>query len=505
MPILLRRLQLFFLSTVLSFSIYTAGAQSTGPVVKTDKGYIRGVIESGIAVFKGIPYAEPPLAGLRFKPPHPHKEWADTLAATKFGPVAMQYTVKGIKGSEDCLSLNVYTPGVDNHKRPVVVWVHGGSMTNGAGKDSDGHSFADRDSIVAVTINYRLGAFGFMYLDDVGKAYTASGNNGLLDCLMALKWVKQNIALFGGDPERVTVMGESAGAKLLAAALVSPESKGLFQQYISESGSVQCIRDINTAKRARSIILRQLHLKKGDAESLLTLPADSLMKAQGKVCEGIGGNSFFGPVYDGHIITEDAYRYVADKKIPPVKVLMGTNRDEARLFIATDVHLRRIDKVVLKALFGDNYKMVYHSYIKELKTAAPSSAAVKILTQYMYQMHTYRFAKVLAENNIPLWMYRFDYTQTPFGAGHAMELPFVWKATSAQNMNAEKRLLADDMHNAWVAFIINGDPNIKDLPQWPTYLNDQRQVMSFDVNSKVISQKKIFNDPGFPSSVFVLK
>lgn len=507
MPICLKRLQLPLLSALLCFTIYSTCAQQSapGPVIKTDKGYIKGLYENGIDVFKGIPYVEPPVDGLRFRSPQPHKEWADTLAATKFGHVAKQYTVKGIKGSEDCLTLNVYTPHADHSKRPVVVWVHGGSMTNGAGKDSDGHDFADRDSIVAVTINYRLGVFGFMYLDDVGKAYTSSGNNGLLDCIMALKWVKENIAQFGGDPERVTVMGESAGAKLLAAVLVSPESKGLFQQYISESGSVQCIRDINTAKFARLRILKQLHLGKNNAEALLTMPADSLMKAQGKVCEGIGGNSFFGPVYDGHVIAGNAYQTTINKKIPPVKVLMGTNRDEGRLFIATDIHLRRIDKTVLKALFGNNYPMVYRSYLKELKKSTPSNAAVKILTQYMYQMHTYRFAKALAQAGIPVWMYRFDYTKTPFGAGHAMELPFVWHSRSAQAMNAEKLQLADNMHNAWVAFIINGDPNIKDQPQWPTYQEDAKQVMSFDVVSKVITLKTVFNDPGFPSAVFVLR
>ena len=149
--------------------------------------------------------------------------------------------------------------------------------------------------------------------------------------------------------------------------------------------------------------------------------------------------------------------------------------------------------------------MVYRRYLKELKTSTPGNAAVKILTQYMYQMHTYRFAKALTQAGIPVWMYRFDYTKTPFGAGHAMELPFVWHSRSAQTMDAEKLLLADNMHNAWVAFIINGDPNIKDQPQWPTYQDDARQVMAFDVVSKVITLKTVFNDPGFPSPVFVLK
>ncbi len=224
-------------------------AQNIAPVVKTDKGYIKGVTENGISVFKGVPYAAPPVNALRFKSPVDHIVWTDTLPAQKFGVVATQTSGKKVIGSEDCLTLNIYTPKADRQKRAVLVWVHGGSMTAGAGKGQDGHAFADHDDIVTVTINYRLGVFGFMYLGDLNKAYSASGNNGVLDCIMALKWIKQNITAFGGDPDRVTVVGESAGAKLLSAVLVSPKSKGLFQQYIAESGSVQCIRDTITRKK----------------------------------------------------------------------------------------------------------------------------------------------------------------------------------------------------------------------------------------------------------------
>ena len=237
------------------------------PVVKTGQGYLKGINENGTLVFKGVPYAAPPVGQLRFMPPAEHAAWKDTLQTTQFGSMATQPAGNKVLGSEDCLYLNIYTPKTDNHKRAVVVWIHGGSMTNGAGSGKNGHAFADKDDIVTVTINYRLGVFGFLYMGDVNKSYAASGNNGVLDVVMALKWIRQNIAAFGGDPNRVTIMGESAGAKLLSAVMVSPASKGLFSQVIAESGSVQCIRDTVTAKNARARILHQLGLGPNDAAS----------------------------------------------------------------------------------------------------------------------------------------------------------------------------------------------------------------------------------------------
>ena len=494
---------LSYILLLLFITSYKAAAQNLNPVVKTSKGYVTGAVENGILVFKGIPYAAPPLGGMRFMPPVEHALWKDTLPAQQFGAVATQNSGKKVTGSEDCLSLNVYTPKADRQKRAVVVWVDGGSMTSGAGKGQDGHAFADHDNIVTVSINYRLGVFGFMYLGDVDKRYAASANNGVLDCIMALRWIKQNIAAFGGDPQRVTIMGESAGAKLISAVLVSPQSKGLFQQYIAESGSVQCIRDTVTAKNIRLRIMHQLHLQQNDAAKLLTLPADSLMKAQAAVCNGVEATSFFGPVNDGKVINNDPYQYAADKSLPRFKALIGTNKTEATLFAAMDARLKQPDSLIFKAMFEDVYPPVYRNYLQELKTLAPADAAVKVLTQYMYQMHSYRWAKALVQNGVPVWMYRFDYAKGRLGAAHASELPFVWYDPAANADDAEKQQLAINMHNAWVDFIKTGDPNVKGLPQWPNYTNDDRQVMLFDTPARVTGLKEIFDDKNFPSAVFV--
>ncbi|MES2107783.1 MAG: carboxylesterase family protein [Bacteroidota bacterium] len=496
--------QIIFLAlTVISFSVY---AQSANPIVKTNKGYIKGDFENSIAVFKGVPYAAPPVGSLRYLPPTEHTSWKDTLFTQKFGEIATQPGGGKAKGNEDCLTLNLYTPKTDNQKRAVVVWIHGGAMTGGTGRDMSGHAFADNDDIVTITINYRLGALGFLYLGDIDKRYAESGNSGLLDVVAALKWIKQNIASFGGDPNRVTIMGESAGAKLLSAVAVSPKSKGLFQQLIAESGSVQCIRDITTAKNERALILKQLGLKPTDAAKLLTLSADTLMRAQAEVCDGIGGNSFFGPVYDGLAISEDGYKYATGANMPRIRALIGTNKSEAHTFVSEQAWSNEPDKTVLKPLFRDNEPFVNRTYQSKLKTDSPYAAAVNVVTQYMYQMHSYRFAKALATNNIPVYMYRFDFENgKKYGASHGEELQYLWNTKKIIAGGGEKARLAVYMHPAWVAFIKTGNPNNALLPQWSLYKNDMRQVMIFDKTTRLESLKEVFNDRDFPSQVFMLK
>lgn len=456
------------------------------PVVRTAEGYIRGVSENDISVFKGVPYAQPPVGDRRYMPPAAHTLWTDTMNVSTFGAQAMQPTGNKASGSEDCLYLNIYTPATDKGKRPVVVWVHGGSMTNGSGSGMNGHAFADRDDIVTITINYRLGALGFLYLGDIDKRYAQSGNLGLLDVVAALQWIRENIAAFGGDPGSVTLMGESAGAKLISAVMVAPASKGLFQQAILESGSVQCIRDTITARHERSALLKQLGLD--DPHQLLDIPADTLIRAQGKICAGIGGNSQFGPVYDGVTITEDGY--AATRHLSGIRVLMGTNEDEAALFISPNIDYSR----VFTPLFRSNAPLPYAYYQRQLRTDSPYAAAVKTLTQYMYQMHAYRFAKALSNNGIPVWMYRFKYQGgRPFGARHSYELHYIWDVDNSP--------LAVNMHGAWVSFIKTGNP----LPQWPRYAGSAPKIMVFDTTDTVTTLSAVYDDPGFPSAVFIIK
>jgi para-nitrobenzyl esterase len=486
----------------------TLKVSAQNPVVKTGAGYVRGVTENGIVVFKGIPYAQPPVGDQRFTPPIVHKAWTDTLNTTDFGPSATQPVGKKVIGSEDCLYLNLYTPAADNRKRAVVVWIHGGSMTNGSGNGMNGHAFADKDDIVTITINYRLGALGFLYMGDVDKRYAQSGNLGLLDVIAALKWIHRNIAAFGGDPNRVTIMGESAGAKLISAVMVTPASKGLYQQAVLESGSVSCIRDVKTAKNERARLLKQLGLKPDDARKLLTMPADSIIKAQGIICEGIGGNSQFGPVYDGVTIPEDGYKYAESGKLSGIRAIIGSNENEGAAFTGPDANYSHADNTIFKPLFQNDAPMAYAYYQRQLKTDSPYAAAVKTLTQYMYQMHSYRFAKALTTAGTNVWVYRYKYQNgKPLGARHGDELHYIWGAEKILNSNdgAAKKQLARSLHGTWAAFIKTGNPNMSDAPQWPKYNSTTREVMIFDSTDSVIHLKEVYNDKNFPSAVFVLR
>jgi len=478
------------------------------PVVKTSQGYIEGLSESGIAVFKGIPYAQPPIGSLRYKPPVSHQPWSDTLRAIRFSSAAMQPAGGAVAGAEDCLYLNLYTPRIDNRKRAVVIWVHGGSMTAGSGQNMDGHAFADQDDVVAITINYRLGALGFLYLDDLGQEYRQSGNLGLLDVIAALRWVHDNIAAFGGDPGRVTVMGESAGAKLLSAVMVAPASKGLYGQAILESGAVQCIRDSVTAGKERALLLRQLGLDPGDARRLLTMAADTLIKAQAKVCAGIGGNSFFGPVYDGITIPEDGYKYAGEGKLSGIRTIIGTNEQEGAGFIGRNEMGNDPNASIFQPLFRSNAPMANAYYQTLLRTDSPYAALVRTLTQYMYQLHSYRFAGALSRTGTPVFMYRYSYQNgRAFGARHGDELHYIWGAARilSSNDDAAKKQLARSLHGAWAAFIKTGDPNGAGIPQWPGYSDADRQVMVFSDVDTVIRLQEVYDDKRFPSVVFVLK
>ena len=484
------------------------------PVVRTRSGWVRGVAEDGVAVFRGIPYAQPPVGELRWRPPVEHAVWRDTLAAVSYGSAALQPGGGGVSGSEDCLYLNLYTPGLGGHARPVVVWVHGGSMTGGSGKGMNGHAFSDGDDIVTVTINYRLGALGFLYMGDVG--FRQSGNLGLLDVVAALKWVQENIAAFGGDPGRVTVMGESAGAKLLSAVMVAPVSKGLFQQAILESGAVQCIRDSVTAKHARELLMAQLGVD--DPRGLMKFSGEELVRAQGKVCDGIGGNSFFGPVYDGVTIPEDGYAY--PRRLRGVRVIIGTNEDEGAAFIGRKdveatgsrdvggVGSRDVGAKVFGPLFRDNAGYAGAYFQSRLLVDSPYAAMVRTLTQYMYQMHSYRLAAALSGGGVPVYVYRYAFENgRELGARHGDELRYIWDAAKIKMNSPDSAQvgLARSLHGAWAAFIKTGDPNGEGLPKWPGYSVGDPRVMVFDGVDSVVRLKEVYDDKKFPSAVFVIK
>lgn len=489
---------------LLSISLQSC-AQKTNTIVKITNGYIKGIKEDNAFVYKGVPYAKPPVGSLRFKSPQAPTNWPDTLSCEKFGNVASQHgsNEDNPEGSEDCLTLNVYTPAkATKSKLPVLVWVHGGGMTGGSGKSQNGHAFADQDSVVTVTINYRLGVFGFLYMGDNGKDYGTSGNNGLLDCIMALKWIKDNISKLGGDPTRVTVMGQSAGAKLVSTLLLSPLAKGYFNQLILESGAVQCVRDSITAKAIRTKLLNTLKIE--NTANLFKLTTAQLIAAQDKVCGGAKGTNYFGPVADGIIISGDPYQYLKKHADPKIRLLIGTNTAESRMFMDADKRLYHPDEQVLKDWFGNNYQHVLTNYKETLKGSNDEFTKTKVFTQYMYQMHTYRLINVMADHGNPIWTYRFNYSKDNNGANHAAELQYVWFLPNSHPYNDIEMQLGKQMHTAWLNFIKGKSPGKVSNSEWPVYKNNTPVVMAFDHISAPVLLKDIFNDNPYPSAGFIL-
>src|SRR5690348_10697779 len=288
-------------------------------LVETRRGRVRGQAEAGLAVFRGLPYARPPVGPLRFAPPEPPPAWTGTRDATRFAPSASQNGALigpvmslGIgRTAEDCLYLNVWTPAADRRRRPVMVWIHGGAFVLGSGSQMlyDGATLARRGDVVVVTINYRLGAFGFLRLcERFGQRLPATGNEGLLDQIAALEWVRDEIAAFGGDPGNVTLFGESAGAMSVATLLGTPRARGLFRRAILQSGAANFVRSAERADAVTASLLERLGISRTDAPRLRDVPAAALLEAQQQVLLGGGSDGRmalpFAPVVDGDLLAE---------------------------------------------------------------------------------------------------------------------------------------------------------------------------------------------------------
>lgn len=402
-------------------------------LVDTKYGQMKGMREENVSVWKGVPYAKPPIDDLRFRAPHPVDPWTGVYDATAFGPAALQPEdpmMSMLEGehaamSEDCLYLNIWSPAADEKRRPVMVWIHGGAFMNGSGSSAlyDGSSFAANGDVVVVTFNYRLGIFGFLYLDD--ETYAEAGNAGILDQVAALKWVKENIASFGGDPDQVTVFGESAGAMSIGILLAIPIAQGLFQQAILQSGAARNVLQPETASRRAASFLNKLGLETNDLSALQEIPAAQMLEAAKDIPP-----MALGPVLDGRVIPEHPETLLAKNAHKNVSVLIGTNKDEYRLFTLFDQALQQGNEAEierrLRKVLGENWKQL------ELRLAGKSLTKdlyERIMSQHIFTLPAVKLAELKNEQGASVWMYRFDWETPAFGgalkACHAVEIPFV--------------------------------------------------------------------------------
>jgi para-nitrobenzyl esterase len=476
------------------------------PIAETRYGKVQGYEQGAISVWKGIPFAQPPTGELRFRAPQPPLPWTGVRQAATFSPMAPQVPEMGASMvgaigaeraveprpmSEDCLYLNIWSPGTAGQQRPVMVYIHGGAFTLGSASDPwyDGSSFAANHHIVVVTLNYRLGILGFVSLKDLagaGAGYTA--NCGLLDQIAALAWVRENIAAFGGDPDNVTVMGESAGAMSIGALLGMPAAQGLFLRAILQSGAAGFLPTRPQATQVAQALLSKLELETSQLSALAEVPLEALLKVQPELGREFGGVQAFSPVIDGETLPQHPLAMIAQGSAANVAILAGTNRDEWRLFAMMSGG-PQVDEEQLKQLFGDEAKPALATYTQARADQSKDAAWIDIMSDLVFRIPAIRLAEGQVRQGALVWMYRFDWESPAFGgvlgAAHAMDIPFVWNTLDTPlsrtftGDSPARQPLADLMHAAWAAFIRRGTPAIASLPAWPPYDLDRRATMIF--------------------------
>ncbi len=458
-------------------------------LVKTRQGKLEGVQDGPVEAYLGIPYAAPPVGSLRWRPPMQVAKWKGVRPATAFGMHCMQPTIyadmifrdPGI--SEDCLTLNVWTPAKDKKaKLPVMVWIFGGGFLAGGTSEArqDGAQLAS-NGVVVVTMNYRLGIFGFFAHPDLAaeSGRDSSGNYGLLDQTAALRWVQENVAAFGGDPENVTLFGESAGSFSVSAQMASPLAKGLFQRAIGESGAAFYSAGLSfpTRKVAEQRDAKFIHERMAmDSVNLLrAIPAQELMEESLKKTPG-GETMRFGPDIDGYLLPESVPEIFAAGKQNDVPLLAGWNHDEGGIDTKTTVASFQAD---VTAKFGERAPEVLKLFPASDDAEAVRSAADLAADRFI-AFSTWSWMEAQAKTGKqPIYRYRFDLAAPPDPnhpqggvAYHSSEIPYVFGDLDLLKGFAwrpEDRTMSKEMQQYWTNFAKTGDPNGTGLAKWPAY------------------------------------
>ncbi len=473
-------------STFLLFVLFSA-AQGN-PVVHTKSGAVSGSVKNGISIFKGIPFAAPPVGELRWKAPQPVTPWKDVRVCTTFGASPMQnspasfsmwteeYLIAKEPISEDCLYLNVWSGAKSKEKRPVLVWIYGGGLNSGGGNVPiyDGEAMAAK-GIVVVNINYRVGVFGFFSHPELTKesGVNASGNYGLMDQVAALKWVQQNITAFGGDPDNVTIAGQSAGSTSVNALVASPLAKGLFNKAIAQSGASFTNRNVSLQQAEADGVKIQERLNTASVADMRKISAAELLpKAQGR-----------GMIIDGYVLPDAIVHIFTQGKQNDVVLMTGWNEDEG--FSSTPKNAVDFRTQVAQQYGADS--LVFLKHYPAGTDAEAAASQLKSSRDISFGIQNYTWANIQAQQGKKAYVYRFtrkvpatgEYTK--YGAFHTAEVPYVFDNLSFINRAIRPWETADAelaklMSAYWANFMLKADPNGNGIPLWPVYGQD-KQIM----------------------------
>ncbi len=489
---------------VLAFSSAIA-AQAPKPV-RTQAGLVQGTIEDGITVYKGVPFAAPPLGNLRWRAPQPPIPWKGVRKTDAYAPACMQTPIvnrdlglEPVTTSEDCLYLNIWTPAKSPRERhAVMVWIYGGGFTIGGTSmpQYDGEKLAKK-GVVLVSVAYRLGEFGFLAHPELSaENHGHSGNYGLLDQIAGLRWVQRNIAAFGGDPSRVTIFGESAGGISVSMLAASPLAGGLFQRAISESGG--SLAPARLAREGGENVPPLSLAERNGAAFLAKLGAASIADARKMSAEdilkhsppGMGGS---WPNFDGYVLPGDEYDLYRAGRYNDTPVLIGTNSDEGALFVAS---------TTLPA-YQAAVRSGYGEYADKILAAYPADSDAQALRSdrdlardATFGWNTWAWARLQSRTGkgkvyVYYFSHRPQYPNQPrykdWGAAHGSEISYVFgNFIPAMPATAADLTLSDEVSSYWVNFANTGNPNGAGLPQWPAFEEPHAQVMNLNDPSKAI-------------------
>lgn len=488
-------------------------------VADTSSGKVRGYVHHGIFNFKGIPYGASTAGKGRFMPPSKPEAWPGVRDTLTYGPVCPQKPNKGwgmeeyaflyqwndgFQG-EDCLRLNIWTPGInDNKKRPVLFWMHGGAFFSGSAQEHpsyDGENLSRSGDVVVVSVNHRLNAFGFLALSGYGDAYTYSGNAGMLDLVAGLEWVRDNIANFGGDAGNVTIFGQSGGAAKVTTLMAMPSAKGLFHKAISQSSSTVQVATQAYASELSGLVLNELKIGRSNIGDIHHLPFSDIVRAGIAAEQKLGtqfpagvGRAGWQPVVDGKVLPAHPFDPVVPDYSAHIPMLIGTNRNEASASI-NNAAMESLDEDGLKKKLSERFGAKGQGVYQVMRDVHKHAKPVEILSYISpYNPLAYLQAERKAQQQAaPVYLYLFAW-QTPVldqrpRAFHCSEIPFVFANTDrCETMTGggpEARALADRMSKAWIHFARTGNPSHKGIPVWPDFTKNKGAMMVFDNKSEV--------------------